>query len=50
MLEKIIMFPFILLLLIIACIGIPMEFVLTFWMDEPVDFWRSLARDLKREI
>ena len=44
--TKIITFPLWFILFIMAVIGTPIEFILTCWMDEPIDFWKSLAKDI----
>ncbi len=41
---KWILLPFFLFVLIFCIIGIPIEFILTFWMAEPVTFYRDSAK------
>ncbi len=43
---KLLIFPFVLLLICFSVLGSIFEYVLTFWMEEPVTFWSDLRKEL----
>ena len=42
----IILYPFILMLWIMSCIGTIFEKIVCFWMEEPITFWSDLRKEL----
>lgn len=46
MMGKILILPFVIFWLVLACVGILLEFILTFWMKEPINFWLKTSKEL----